>query len=732
MKSRYIKAASLCAIGLFISANAMAEHLTAEQALARYQKTSGIRKLPSRNGVTPTLTFSNEGGYVFTQNEEFVMLPANDELPAVIGYGDNAVGEIPPAMKWLLSTAATAQMADVTEHSEIKPLIQTKWNQRAPFNNMCPEESGQRCVTGCVATATAQVVNYHKCPAVHGSGTHSYEWNGQTLSFDYENTTFDWANMLNEYKSGAYNDAQASAVATLMSAMGVGLDMGYSPEGSGTFSMLIPEMLYSHMGFDKGVAYMDREYFSADDWDSIIYGELAESRPVIYSGQATGGGHTFICDGYSSEGNYHINWGWGGSYDGYFPLTALNPEGQGTGGFEGGYNSQQDAIIGIRPAQEGSQLFLPLYTLGNFAFFDNHFGFLIDDRAQAVVNFSATDYSFYTGIKLIDENEEVTYLTDQLVSTQGATAADGKIGNWDFFAFINIQIPTTLPAGTYTVYPVVKPEDGTEWQDIIIADGQAKSMTMRVGNNGVITYDGSDPDDVTSPFVMTKFTQTQDFVNGKSGGFTSSFKNNSNEAAHLDFIFKMENPDTHQLYDFSQYWFFDFNASQAVNFSEITYTDFPMPDGKYTLYCYDYGRGVKISDGYTVYVGVRPTEIQLSHTDVTLTHGVDNHQFTATVLPEEAFDRTVTWHTDNPEVATIDPDGKITTVGEGNTTVTATSVNGLTATASLAVKKADTSYLQTIEAEQELRCYDLQGRPVSNPTRGLYIINGKKTIHHSL
>lgn len=163
--------------------------------------------------------------------------------------------------------------------------------------------------------------------------------------------TYDWENMLLEYPYSGYSQAEANAVATLMRDCGIMVQADYGPVGSfGTAASTyyIPDGLKTYMGYDKRTRGISRNYYTTSEWNSLMQAELDSNRPVIYSGFNEEAGHAFVLDGYTDQNYYHVNWGWGGYCDGYFLLTALDPDGQGAGGSEGGYNMYQDAVIGIQ------------------------------------------------------------------------------------------------------------------------------------------------------------------------------------------------------------------------------------------------------------------------------------------------------------------------------------------------------------------------------------------------
>jgi len=234
----------------------------------------------------------------------------------------------------------------------------TTWSQSPYYNALCPGGS----VSGCVATAMAQIMKYWNYPA-QGSGFHSYNHpNYGTLSANFGGTTYQWSSMPNSVNSSN------NAVATLMYHCGVSVDMNYSPNLSGAYvvSSASPVQHCSeyafktYFGYESSLQGVERRHYSTSQWVQLLKAELNASRPVLYAGFGTGGGHAFVCDGFNGD-YFHMNWGWGGLYDGYFLVDALNPDGTGTGGGTGGYNSGQQAVIGVKPPQVNQTYDMTLY-----------------------------------------------------------------------------------------------------------------------------------------------------------------------------------------------------------------------------------------------------------------------------------------------------------------------------------------------------------------------------------
>lgn len=597
----------LGSVAVTMVAGSQATPITPEQALARFEKSSdkNIKHLAPSAGQELSLRFTGNVkgipvGYVFADSSsQYYVLAADDSMPAVLGYGTGVVSDnVPPALEWWLQLCAESDgTADVPTHAAISPMVQTKWNQLGPYYDMCPMDGDSRSVTGCMATSVAQVVHYHRLPAGKGTGVASYTWNNQTLSFDYSSTSFDWDNMLNVYGDrGTYTDVQGNAVAQLMVAIGIGEQMNYSSQESGASSVAISPLLYQHLGFDKGVALMKRDYFSADDWDAMMYGELEAGRPIVYSGQATEGGHSFVCDGYDGNGYYHINWGWSGYYDGYFLLSNLTPSGQGTGGYEGGYNSRQDAEIGIQPPVEGSEIFLPLYATAGFAYNSTYNGYGFGEGG-GYLNYSTVPMTFSPGLRLVrqadtraDESEEY-YVAGDPVTFSGASGS--KLSGHVYFSTAPLF---SLEPGTYEAYPVAKLDGSDNWQKIYVPAADTQFITVRLGDNGVVTYDGSDPDAVAVTTTITDILQTEMWVTDETGIMQTTFSNTSSAAEDIKLSFVFTNQATGKYYEEGTW-------NVSIPAGTVTYNlqfEVEMPSGTYSVYAMN-GTN-KISDTYTMYV----------------------------------------------------------------------------------------------------------------------------------
>ena len=331
--------------------------------------------------ITPILAYS-ETGHFNTENMPVNvrkwMGKYNDFVKKI--EADGATQDEVVAQEW---TALKKSVRKAKGDAVVGPLVKTTWDQDDPFWNLCPGSGTSKAYTGCVATAMAQVMNYWQWP-VKGTGSHTYQPldpNSKTgaqskrygeQSANFGETTYDWANMKNSY-SISYTTAEATAVATLMYHCGVASEMMYgndADEGSGTYTVnygdwddptCAENAFVTYFGYKKdgltsymrdGFTYEGHTYYEKwtdAAWTAMIKAELDKQHPILYGGAGSGGGHSFICDGYDDAGYFHFNWGWSGENDGYYKLSSLKPGSGGAGGGSYDFSEDQDVIIGIVP-----------------------------------------------------------------------------------------------------------------------------------------------------------------------------------------------------------------------------------------------------------------------------------------------------------------------------------------------------------------------------------------------
>ena len=378
---------SLLALFLTISLVAKADPVDrarARQIASNFLNTNDVRHA-ELNEVSAEAGFSNV--YVFSSENGFVLMAADDCVQPILGYSltnkfdlddmpDNkrawikeygeqiqaaidshAVATPEVAREW--RDLASSNPSRPSREVVVPPLIQTRWNQGAPYNIMCPGSA----VTGCVATAMAQVMKHWNYPQ-HGIGSHTYTHGTYgSLTADFQNTNYNWANMTNTYSSGS-TQTQKVAVATLMYHCGVSVEMDYSTSGSAASTRDVAIALKEYFNYSKDVLHRWRSSHSTNEWIALLKADLDLGRPLQYHGSGSGGGHSFVCDGYRDDNFFHFNWGWGGYCDDYYVVSNLNPGPGGIGsGSNGIYNDSQGAIFGVHPSPNNAIPLNLTYTL---------------------------------------------------------------------------------------------------------------------------------------------------------------------------------------------------------------------------------------------------------------------------------------------------------------------------------------------------------------------------------
>ena len=427
---------------------------------------------------TPRLSYSGLGFYAFDYDGRFILASKDPLKPAILGYSDS--GEFSnatksPCFRFFLRQYAQEYRNDfvIFKPSDVsdavEPLCQDVWNQYTPFNNMCPfaPDGESHCVTGCVATSMAQLMNYYQYP-VQGSGYLEYEDTkgcGQLLSTDLDSHSYDWSKILDDYNS-SYTEEEGLAVAQLMYDCGVSVQMRYDPEASGASVVRQPIALVNHFGYDEDMQLYYRNFFNQVEWDSIMFHEIDAGRPMLVGAWDGGGGHSLICDGYDSNGLFHMSWGYpGAEANGYYYFTWLTPdlpEWRDVNSPEVGLNVLQSILVGVKPkkVEEPS----PQHYIYCFSYIKNKDGgaqtvHLGDEFEIGVYDLSNCGWNVHNGlvgIALKEYNSSritsktstpLLYKYDRIFSLEELT--DSLYSDT-----LKLKLPTTLSAGNYKLVPV--------------------------------------------------------------------------------------------------------------------------------------------------------------------------------------------------------------------------------------------------------------------------------------
>ncbi len=443
--------------------------------------------------------------YAFNRGENagFVLVAADDRFAKnILGYADQGsfdVNNMPENMRWWLgeydralnaakeanvnAAKAIVQEKVIAERAEIKPLVTAKWDQSSPFNDMCPVYNNIRCPSGCLATALAQIVYCNKYPE-QGVGMASYDWTVNLvsqgiLSTDFSDHIYNYDIMKDTY-GGTTSEESRRAVAQLVYDLGVLSEMAYKPAISSapTFTALLG--LVNHLKYDKSAIIRTREFYTDQEWIDMVYANLSDGYPLLYTGQNANAGHAFVCDGYR-DGYFHINWGWSGGSNGYFLLDALDPTTQGIGSSSGGYNDGQEAIFNLKPLQSNSKYEVLMY---------NYYNFDITEKQQtntsiatftgAFNNLGIAAQTIVLGLKVVDSNGNITWIQEQNSSTLNSLASAGSI-------VVDLsKFPTA--AGKYRVYPAYQDENGN-WKELRTKKNFSKSYLIATVSGKNIKFD---------------------------------------------------------------------------------------------------------------------------------------------------------------------------------------------------------------------------------------------------
>lgn len=510
-----------------------------------------------KQGSKGEIILSQESYYVFpnANSKGFTIVSGDDRLPEIVGYssqGSYDENNLPEGFisfmkayqnlynKVNLGDAETLKNlaeikawrnkknASAASTSAVAPLLgNIEWDQTSPYNNMCPKyDSVHVAATGCVATAMAQVMAYYKYPKQLKADIPGYvnRWNGIPMeipTITREEGVYDWDNMLPKYnKEANATQQQKDAVAKLMYHCGAAVQMNYGPESAASVSA---SKLAKYFGYDADLMMdLNRSTFSLDKWMQIIDTELAAGRPVLYSGQASDGGHQFICDGKDGEGLYHINWGWSGSQNGYFDLSLLNPEkgGTGSGSSTEGYNRLCSMTIGIAP--DNGVVDAPLATVPdikamNYGFLetttkdhrmnpDEAFDFWLD---YGLGNQTYQAFSGYAALGILQKDGSYRIVSQKARINVDPIPGEGMISVVD----VNFRVNEAFEVGTVTLCPLYS-KDGENWT-LCDVPSSFPSVMLKITKTKM---------DVTSP-LTAQVTGPEKLETGAYGTFQVTLSN---------------------------------------------------------------------------------------------------------------------------------------------------------------------------------------------------------------
>jgi hypothetical protein len=549
--------------------NAMAGPVDVNTAKTLGQKFVQNRFEKSRNAdLNLTYTVTSDRGeacvYVFNVGDKgFVLVSASENVRPILGYSQNGTFDASNPYNgamYMLETyknsisyamenniAATPEIAaewkslrtygrlNNKKAMQVGPLVATKWNQDNPYNLYAPPTQGGhagsdgRCYAGCVATAMGQLMKYWNHP-IQGEGSHSYNcigygptyYNYGQQSANFGATTYQWDLMPITLNNASQE--QIEAVALLLYHCGVATDMTYDWDGSGTYSDIVPGAMASYFDYDHCIK-KDRNSFQLSVWNEMLKAEFDLGRPVYYSGQGTGGGHAFVCDGYDENDFMHFNFGWSGSDDDYYAVDAIE------------YSSSAAAIFNFVPT------------------------FVYNTTAQAPANVTVTKTSDVAQEATVTWTNPTKTLTNTDLSSidRVVVTRDGREiysvenpGVGESMSFVDQTVPcySTFEYRIYTVVNGVNGAAGSASESFGPTCGWkivGTSTNMQGWKNGcVISYDAAGRE--IDRFSMTSNTPVTYDMNITLGRVTFAWKPSSD---NVDLSIKIKDPNGTVVFEYS-------------------------------------------------------------------------------------------------------------------------------------------------------------------------------------
>ena len=648
---------------------------------------------------------SERGFYAFNAEEGgFVLVCADDRASrSVLGYskeGSFNYSQLPENARAFfdgltsqikaLTDADAGSGSKVTDGTVVEPLIQTRWGQEAPFNNLCPMIGADRCLAGCVATAMAQIMYYHQWPN-KGNGVATYSWGENTLSQNLSKSVYDYSSMTTTYNYDA-NGAAADAVATLVRDCGYAVSMNYTTMVSTSY--LRPEVLYYDFGYKMATLYDRNECgLLADEWDALIMAELQAGRPVLYSGHNDGGtgGHQFILDGCDADGLFHFNFGWNGMDDDYYGTTGLEFD-------RHDFNYYQEMIVGIEPDRTRTPATTIPATFPVYAgYYDSSNTFETGDPTVKIGESIKIITSIYPNTATnkalewtVDDTDAITVSSDGTVkgilngTFTVAARPKGSTGAYTVLCEVTVTGTPPPPVAvtglklnkntlplivgnsqklTHTITPsnaTIKKVTWTSSDEDIATVEQDGTVTAVSPGTAIITVTSQADDtkydecEVTvSPVPVTSLSLNKTSLTIMYPGGTETLTPTIKpDEALKEVTWTSSAPDIVSVDENGML------TTLAIGTATITCTSNVTPAKKATC-------KVTVKTDEKLVTGVK-----LDQTTLMIKDNGEAFKLNATVTPDDAYDKTVKWTSSNEAVATVDDDGNVRGVSIGTATIT--------------------------------------------------------------
>ena len=526
----------------------MAQEVKMRRVKAAASLSAGALFGAGEGGEQPLYIFNREGG-------GYVIVSGDDRTFDILGYGYKGevdIDRMPANMRSWLEAYAEA-IASFDEHEDaivaegasrakrvIEPRMKTQWDQGDPYNLTVPyfrylgrTQSGgmgwveEPCVTGCAATAAAQVMYYHRYPDAVLIDLEGYKNDnsfmvqvGNSVTNATVNNTepvaagspIDWDNMLLTYENGGYTQEQALAVAHLMQYLGTAFKMQYGLS-SGAYGSNVLSGVEKAFGYSDAYVVFKDETDTYEEWIDCVYNEVEKAEVVVLAGQSNEGGHMFVLDGYEGEDFFHVNWGWGGYLDGYFRLLTMDPGiHQGTGGTTSGYEDDQYILAGLGKGGKGATTREKAFlcrglTAGELGqtYMVTGDSYMFPDFELSFYNANFSELKAYAGLGVYDANGNLVY-----EATMGSSILSVPLGSGYRFSNTYLTIPASvLKNGVYSLLPLSSTSTSNPKTWRTMHHGEQMGIDITVAN-GRATLSKHTPTAIYAPQVVQPEADSDD------------------------------------------------------------------------------------------------------------------------------------------------------------------------------------------------------------------------------